>query len=145
MLICDGNLIESMCKCLVNTVNCEGVMGKGIALQFKRKYPNMFAKYVEDCDAGLYRPGTINGYYEADKIILNFATKDHWRYPSKVEWIHRGLLSLRDYLKTNDYSIAIPALGCSNGGLSWHDVFPIIEETLGDLPNHIEVYSPQRG
>lgn len=137
-----GNLLESQCNILVNTVNCYGVMGKGIALQFKKRYPEMYKKYVSDCDSELYSPGDVNGYYEGDKIILNFATKNHWRSHSKYEWIEIGLKRLKAFLLESGHSIAIPALGCSNGQLDWEIVSKMIYNELGDLDNLIELYSP---
>lgn len=115
-----GNLLDSNCDILINTVNCVGVMGAGIAKQFKDKYPRMFKQYKLDCSSGRYKPSTIIECNESNgKIIVNFATKDHWNNPSKLEWISDGLDNLNKYLVGTTYSVAIPALGCNNGGLDW--------------------------
>lgn len=138
-----GDLLQSECNILVNTVNCVGVMGKGIALDFKRKFPSMFKTYRDDCKRGIYKPGCIKEYLRPDGIIIiNFATKDHWRDPSNITWIENGLTQLHSYLLGTTYSIAIPALGCSNGHLNWSDVKPLIYQKLDTLNNHIELYLP---
>lgn len=140
-----GNLLESKCDILVNTVNCHGVMGAGIALDFKRQFPSMYKQYVADCNRGLYQPGKFREYPLRDgRIIANFATKDHWQNPSKIEWIANGLKDLRAYLSGTTYSIAIPALGCNNGKLKWSEVLELIYVQLDGLENHIEVYQPWR-
>lgn len=147
-----GNLLDSGCDILVNPVNCVGTMGKGIALDFKRRYTRMFDAYKEACKFGMVEPGHVYLWPElADPdqfgyklFIVNFATKKHWRDPSKYEWISSGLEQLRAMLHAlPDKSCAIPALGCGNGGLDWASVKPMIESTLGDLPQQILVYEPQ--
>lgn len=139
-----GDLLKSECDILVNTVNCFGVMGKGIALEFKTKYPAMFKKYKSDCEKKLYVPGSIKEYVLPDcRIILNFSTKNHWRDPSDYNWIESGLKELYEYLKGTTYTVAIPALGCSNGQLEWSIVSKLIHDALGDLENHIELYIPR--
>lgn len=138
-----GNLLESKAQALVNTVNCNGVMGKGIALDFKRRYPKMFANYVAMCHRGEVRLG--EPYIEAsdDVRIVNFPTKAHWKSNSRLIDIKNGLRFLRDRLaEWHVESIAIPPLGCGHGGLSWNDVKPLILSELRDLPIEIEVYVP---
>ncbi len=139
-----GNLFESHAHTLVNTVNCVGVMGKGIALDFKNKYPDMFKEYVQLCNAGQVKPGTP--YYYSDLFgtsIINFPTKDNWRSPSKLSYISNGLEWFRNnYQKYGITSIAFPPLGCGNGGLSWETVGPLMYEKLSDLPIDIEIYAP---
>lgn len=135
----EGTVFNSDAKTLVNTVNCFGVMGAGIALEFKLRYPEMFKKYQEMCKNGEYKVGRPK-LHNLDKIqILNFPTKNHWRAPSKIEWIEEGLkyFSL-NYKKANINSIAFPKLGTSNGGLKWNIVKPIMEKYLGELDD-IEV------
>lgn len=130
----EGTVFNSDAKTLVNTVNCFGVMGAGIALEFKLRYPEMFKKYQEMCKNGEYKVGRPK-LHNLDKIqILNFPTKNHWRAPSKIEWIEEGLkyFSL-NYKKANINSIAFPKLGTSNGGLKWNIVKPIMEKYLGEL------------
>jgi len=138
-----GNLLDSKCDILVNTVNCVGVMGAGIAKSFKDKYPRMFKQYKLDCEQGRYKPSTLIEYNETDgKIILNFATKDHWMESSNIRWIVAGLDNLNKYLNGTTYSIAIPALGCNNGGLDWNVVKELIYSKLDNLNNEIELYMP---
>src|SRR5438094_1301502 len=86
-----GNLFASQAQCLVNTVNCVGVMGKGVALEFRRRFPRMFEEYRRACEAKTLRPGQILPYTKEKPWILNFAVKDDWRYPSKLEWVEGWL------------------------------------------------------
>jgi len=138
-----GDLLQSKCNILVNTVNCVGIMGAGIALNFKNKFPSMFKTYVNDCKQGIYKPGYINEYLLPDcRIIINFATKDHWRDPSNIIWIENGLTQLYNYLVGTTYSIALPALGCNNGHLNWFDVRNLIYSKLDLLDNYVELYLP---
>ena len=144
MIIKIGNMFESKATTLVNTVNCVGVMGKGVALEFKNRYPAMFKEYVNLCKQGTLRPGVP--YYYSDLYgasILNFPTKDHWKSPSKLSYIVAGLKWFRDHYKEHGItSIAFPPLGCGNGGLSWELVGPLMYELLKDLPIDIEIYAP---
>lgn len=139
-----GNIFESKCDTLVNTVNCVGVMGKGIALDFKRRYPDMFYEYVKRCNAGHVNPGRPYLYNNGDGVsILNFPTKVHWRSPSKLQYIVDGLdWFVLNYQKLEITSIAFPPLGCGNGGLSWSIVGPVMFDKLNSLPIHIEIYAP---
>lgn len=139
-----GNLFNTTMQTLVNTVNCVGVMGKGIALDFKQRYPDMFKEYVALCEQNKVHPG--QPYIYRDLIgtsILVFPTKDHWRSPSKLQYIIDGLdWFVKNYQKYGITSIAFPPLGCGNGGLSWDVVGPIMYEKLNNLPIDIEVYAP---
>ena len=124
---------------IVNTVNCVGVMGKGIALQFKNKWPKNFKLYEAACKAHQVRLGKMfvfdAGAYARPNFIINFPTKDHWRGKSKIEFIQDGLVDLIAQIKRlNIQSIAIPPLGCGNGGLDWDDVRPLIFAVLAELP-----------
>src|SRR5947209_18574610 len=92
-----GDIFESKAQVVVNTVNCKGVMGKGLALAFKQKYPDMFVAYEQDCKAGRLRIGRPRLYQESTPWILNFPTKDHWRFPSKLEYIEKGLAFLVEH------------------------------------------------
>ncbi len=144
MIVKIGDLFTSKCSTIVNTVNCVGVMGKGIALEFKKRYPEMFMDYVLKCDRGEVKPG-IPYYFqeESDYGILNFPTKDHWRSPSHLQYVIDGLDWFVDnYEKLNIKSIAFPPLGCGNGGLSWDVVGPIMYQKLYGLPLNIEIYAP---
>lgn len=128
-------VFNSNCDAIVNTVNCVGVMGAGLALEFALRYPNMLKQYVKDCENKLVETGKVNLYIDDGQIILNFPTKFHWKYPSKIEWIEKGLDYIsQNYKSWNVKSIALPPLGCSNGGLNFDkDVKPLIETKLTKL------------
>jgi O-acetyl-ADP-ribose deacetylase (regulator of RNase III) len=142
-----GNLFESSAKTVVNTVNCVGVMGKGIALEFKKRYPAMFADYVKRCDAGLVQLG--QPYHFSDLFgasIVNFPTKKHWRSASHLQDIEDGLdYFVSHYQQWGIESVAFPALGCGNGGLEWSAVGPLMYQKLSSLPIPIEIYAPPNG
>lgn len=139
-----GDIFESKMDVLVNTINCVGVMGKGIASSFKNKYPEMFIEYKRMCDKKLVHTGELYPYKIEDKVaVINFPTKQHWRSPSKLEYIISGLQWFTEnYEKLNIKSIAFPPLGCGNGGLSWEYVGPIMYKYLKELPIDIEIYAP---
>ncbi|MCI7443860.1 MAG: macro domain-containing protein [Clostridium sp.] len=143
-----GNLLESNAECLINTVNCEGYMGKGIAYQFKLKYPNNNRDYVKACKSGALKVGKLHYFKEDNKIIINFPTKDKWRQKSKIEYIIYGmdsLVNLLPILKVK--SIAIPPLGCGNGGLEWNDVKSLIVTKLSEIKDEYDfyIYEPSSG
>ena len=125
-------IFDSNAQTLVNTINCVGVMGKGIALEFKNKYPAMFDKYKSFCDKGVFKPGVLWIYKAEDgKWILNFPTKVDWRNPSEMSYIEAGLQKFVEIWKEkNVTSIAFPLLGCSNGGLNPDEVIPLMEKYL---------------
>ncbi len=133
---------------IVNTVNCVGVMGKGIALQFKNKWPANFTAYAAACKAGQVRPGRMfvfdSGGLVKPNFIINFPTKDHWRGSSKIEFIRDGLVDLVAQVKRLGIrSIAVPPLGCGNGGLDWADVRPLIEAAFETLPDvEVRLFEP---
>jgi O-acetyl-ADP-ribose deacetylase (regulator of RNase III) len=134
-----GNLLEAPAEALVNTVNTVGVMGKGIALQFKKAFPENFAAYEKACKAGDVKLGSMFVVpvreLTGTKYIINFPTKAHWRADSKIESIESGLKALIEEVKSRGItSIAIPPLGCGNGGLQWSKVRPLIERAFADLP-----------
>lgn len=139
-----GNLFDSRAETLVNTVNCVGVMGKGIAAIFKEKYPEMFTAYQDMCARKEVQTGRLYPYYQNGKVrILNFPTKKHWRSSSKIEYIESGLnWFVQNYEVLGIRSIAFPPLGCGNGGLDWNDVGPLMYEKLVTLPIDIEIYAP---
>lgn len=128
-------VFNSNCEAIVNTVNCVGVMGAGLALEFSLRYPTMLEEYKKDCENKLVNIGKVNIYKDENQIILNFPTKYHWKFPSKIEWIEKGLeFIVQNYKKWNVKSIAIPPLGCSNGGLNFEkEVKPLIEKMLSNL------------
>lgn len=144
MKILIGDIFESQAKTIVNTVNCVGVMGKGIAKEFKERYPDMYKEYVLLCDQHQIEPG--KPYYYEDLLgnsIINFPTKKHWRSPSKLSYIISGLKwFVENYAKLNISSVAFPPLGCGNGGLNWELIGPIMYHWLKDLPIEIEIYAP---
>lgn len=136
-----GNLFNSKSEVLVNAVNCVGVMGKGIALQFKQKFPaEYFKAYKTACQNGELAIGKVQVYELKNtqtnpRYIINFPTKNHWRELSKIEYIESGLQSLTEAVEQYEIkSIAMPALGCGLGGLDWNDVKPLIEKAFVDLP-----------
>lgn len=154
-----GDLFASHSKVLVNTVNCVGVMGKGVALEFKKRYPYCVPLYIKACKKGTLRPGgvlyvehAVQGSLLGDGTsqnsalayrpdIIHFATKRHWRGKSKIQWIDRGLRRLRDEcVKRQIETLAMPPIGCGSGGLSWDDVRQLIEKYLDDTNTTIEVY-----
>ncbi len=143
MVVKIGNIFESKCSTIVNTINCVGVMGKGIALEFKKRYPDMFMDYVRRCDRGDIKPGVPYVFQDGDVSILNFPTKDHWRSPSRLSYVTDGLdWFIENYEKFGINSIAFPPLGCGNGGLNWDVVGPIMYQKLHALPIDIEIYAP---
>lgn len=144
MIVKIGNIFESKCTTIVNTVNCVGVMGKGIALEFKKRYPSMYHDYVQKCDTGEVRPGRPFVYQNSDGTkILNFPTKDHWRSPSRLSYVIDGLdWFVQNYENYGISSIAFPPLGCGNGGLTWSIVGPTMYGKLCKLPINVEVYAP---
>lgn len=146
-----GDLLKDPSEALVNTVNCVGVMGKGVALQFKRRWPENYEQYRKVCHEKSLRPGRMNVFKidrliggEEPKYIVNFPTKDHWKAKSKLEYIEDGLDALADViLKYQIKSIALPPLGCGNGGLDWGIVRPLIQRKLGKFNNiDINIYGP---
>lgn len=140
-----GNILESSAQCLVNTVNCEGFMGKGIAYQFKERYPENNRKYVQACKNGSFSVGKILFVEEKGKIIANFPTKDKWREKSAYSYIEDGLSALiRGLYEREISSVAIPPLGCGNGGLEWAVVKKMINEKMASVKSEVIVYEPAR-
>ena len=133
---------------IVNTVNCVGVMGKGIALQFKQKWPANFRFYADACKRGIVKTGQMlvydSGGLLKPNFIINFPTKQHWRSPSQVAWIESGLVDLVAQVRQLGIcSIALPPLGCGNGGLDWAVVKPLIERAFAALPDvSVHVFEP---
>jgi O-acetyl-ADP-ribose deacetylase (regulator of RNase III) len=143
-----GNILDSTAQALVNTVNTVGVMGKGIALQFKNQFPNNYKTYKEACDNKELNIGDLlvteeESLLSGKKIIINFPTKTHWRYPSEYEYITKGLDALVNIIQEKKIeSIAIPPLGSGNGGLDWSKVRAMIENKLQGLNCEIFLYEP---
>ena len=151
-----GDICEEKVEALVNTVNCVGVMGRGIALQFKKVFPKNFDDYAEACKRGKVRPGRmfvtetetnqlpLFDHGHDPKYIINFPTKRHWRGNSRIEDIEAGLEALTEEIKERKIrSIAIPPLGCGLGGLQWSEVRLHIEKALDGLNDlHIVIFEP---
>lgn len=143
-----GDLLKSEAQALVNTVNTVGVMGKGIALQFKKQYPTNFKKYTKVCKEKIFDVGQLFVTEEetllyGQQIIVNFPTKKHWRNPSKYSYIEEGLKALVELIQERKIkSIAIPPLGAGNGGLEWLKVKALIEQYLSKVDCEIWVYEP---
>lgn len=149
-----GDMFDEPAEAIVNTVNCVGVMGKGVALEFKRRWPDNFHAYKRICDAGKLSPGKMFVFEIGDllqksdrQFLINFPTKQHWKAKSKIEYIERGLDDLvRQVRELNIKSVVMPPLGCGNGGLDWNDVRPLIEEKLSTLPDvKFIVFAPSTG
>jgi O-acetyl-ADP-ribose deacetylase (regulator of RNase III) len=143
-----GNLLEADAEALVNTVNTVGVAGKGIALQFRQAFPNNFKAYSAAAKRGEVRPGRMfvfdTNQMGFPRYIINFPTKRHWRGKSRLDDIRTGLDDLVRVLREYEIkSVAIPPLGCGNGGLDWGDVEPLIREAMQELEDvHILLYAP---
>lgn len=143
-----GNLLQVDAEALVNTVNCDGFMGKGIALQFKQAWPENFDAYAKACRAKEVRPGKMfiweSGRMVNPRYIINFPTKRHWREKARIEDIRCGLRALvTDIRRLGIRSIVVPPLGCGNGGLDWQDVRPLIESAFAELPDtQVQLFSP---
>lgn len=140
-------MFQSEADCLINTVNCEGYMGKGIAYQFKLKYPENNKSYIKACNTGELHIGSIHYYVENGVTIINFPTKDKWRENSKIEYIEVGLKELVKLIpELNVNKIAIPPLGCGNGGLAWTEVKKIIEDRLVTLEKKYDfiIFEPSK-
>lgn len=141
MKIIRGNIFTSHCHTLVNTINCTGVMGTGIALEFKLRYPDMFARYELLCEQGQIRIGSLWLYKNESRWVLNFPTKQHWRYPSKLDYLKQGLNKfMQSYKEKGIQSIAFPVLGASKGGLSEDRVLNLMESYLKECAIPVEIY-----
>jgi O-acetyl-ADP-ribose deacetylase (regulator of RNase III) len=141
-----SNMFNIPAEIRINTVNCVGVMGAGIALQFKKLYPRMFEEYRRKCVAGEIRPGELHIWQSLNgERIVNFPTKRDWRNDSRYEDIESGLLALKRFLASQGpVRVTIPALGCGNGGLNWSVVSAMISKHLQGLDCQIIVFQPSR-
>jgi O-acetyl-ADP-ribose deacetylase (regulator of RNase III) len=143
-----GNLLHADVDAIVNTVNTVGVMGRGVALQVSRAFPEVNKPYLRACESGQLRPGTVftvdRGGFDRPRYVINFPTKRHWKGRSKLTDIESGLAALRtEIARLGIQSVAVPPLGCGLGGLSWEVVRPLIEAALGDLPGvEVMLYEP---
>jgi O-acetyl-ADP-ribose deacetylase (regulator of RNase III) len=145
----EGDLLSADAEALVNTVNTVGIMGKGIALQFKQAFPDNYSAYEAACKRGEVQIGRMFVYhrnaFNNPRIIINFPTKRHWRGKSKIEDIESGLSALIEVVRTETIcSIAIPPLGCGNGGLDWKQVRPRIEKAFSQVPHvAVQLFHPE--
>ncbi len=143
-----GNLLDADAEALVNTVNTVGVMGKGIALMFKDRYPDLFKQYAAACANKEVVTGKVlplaTGELSGPRWVVQFPTKAHWRNPSRLEWVKDGLADLRRFVvREGIRSIALPPLGCGNGGLDWATVRGVMQEALGDLEGvEVHIFEP---
>ena len=135
------SLLSSNVQTVVNTVNTVGVMGKGLAAEFKARAPDMYKQYRILCDKNLFKVGQLWLWKKQPQWILNFPTKEHWKNPSRIEYIEAGLIKfVEKYEEQGIREISFPRLGCGNGGLNWDDVRPLMERHLGKLPITILIH-----
>jgi O-acetyl-ADP-ribose deacetylase (regulator of RNase III)/uncharacterized protein YwgA len=141
--VLEGDLLKSNMHALVNTVNTVGIMGKGVALEFKKRYPAMYLDYVKRCDRHEVKLGEPYVYQDDDHLIVNFPTKQHWRSVSRLSDIVAGLEYLEGHYKDWEIrSLAVPPLGCGNGQLEWRVIGPILLRHLRRLAIPVELYAP---
>jgi len=139
--IINGNIFTSKCQTLVNTINCVGIMGAGIALECRLRYPSMYERYIELCKENKIDIGLIWIYKSPDRWILNFPTKKHWKYPSRKEYLHAGLGKFMDtYQDKGIESIAFPLLGADKGGLPQEESLSIMKGYLKKADLEVEIY-----
>lgn len=144
-----GDLLKDSSEAVVNTVNCVGVMGKGIALQFKQRWPQNYKAYADACKYKQVKPGKVfihdMGQWAEPRYIINFPTKVHWRGDSKIEYIESGLRDLiAQAERLGIKSIALPPLGCGNGGLEWSGVKRVIFDAFEDHPDiQVKLFEPK--
>jgi O-acetyl-ADP-ribose deacetylase (regulator of RNase III) len=143
-----GDILKQDAEALVNTVNCVGVMGRGVALQFRRAYPENYKAYREACVRGEVQPGRMF-VFDLNRLVnprlsIDFPTKRHWKGKSRIEYVHSGLQDLVKVLRQHEvHSVAVPPLRCGLGGLDWRTVRPMIEEALSALPGlHVYLFEP---
>jgi len=144
-----GNILLDKSDAIVNTVNCEGVCGAGLAKEFKLMYEDNFRAYAEFCRQNRLRPGKIclyiieNSALYPPRAIFNLATKADWQRPSKMQWIKAGIAEIHLFVSTLNYkSVAIPALGCNNGGLNWDKVKLLLIQQFESVPYAVTIYNP---
>jgi O-acetyl-ADP-ribose deacetylase (regulator of RNase III) len=146
-----GDIFESGAEMLVNPVNCVGVMGKGLAAEFKKRFPDAFKPYKAACSAGEVQPGKLmvvqrpvrQNATPGPEYVVHFPTKNHWRQPSQYRYVKSGLEQLKELVASvQPRCVALPALGCGLGGLEWTRVRAMIEEVLGESDTEFLVYEP---
>jgi len=141
--ILSGNILDSTCQTLVNPVNCVGVAGAGLALEFKNRFPAVHEEYVGLCRKGAMTPGRPRLVRGKQNIVL-FPTKNHWQYPSDIQWVAGGMSILRAHRAAwGIESLAVPALGCGLGGLRWPEVKRVMVRHLFAMRTRAEIYVPR--
>jgi O-acetyl-ADP-ribose deacetylase (regulator of RNase III) len=141
LMFVNTSILESNAQTIVNTVNTVGVMGKGLAHVMRERYPEMYRQYKNLCDQELLDVGKLWLWKGPETWVLNFPTKRHWRYPSKLDYIEAGLAKfVQSYEEKGIREISFPRLGCGNGGLAWSDVKPMMESYLRRLPIRIFIH-----
>ena len=141
MKIIEGNIFTTQCQTIVNTVNCFGIMGSGIALECRYRYPEMFIRYKELCDKKSLDIGKLYLYKSKPRWILNFPTKYHWKFPTKLEYLEKGLIKFKEtYKEKGITSIAFPLLGAQNGGLTKEQSLSMLEINLKGMDIPVEIY-----
>ena len=141
MKIIEGNIFTTECQTIVNTVNCFGIMGAGIALECRYRYPDMFERYKEMCDKKQLDIGKLYLYQSSKRWILNFPTKNHWKFPTKPIYLEKGLIKFKEtYEQKKITSIAFPLLGAQNGGLSKDESLELLQKHLKGIEIPIEIY-----
>jgi len=137
-----GNIFNSSADAIVNTVNCVGAMGKGIALEFRRRFPAMFEEYQELCERHQLKPGQIWPYKKSKPFVFNFAIKNDWHFPSRVEWIEECLAKFVEHRhRLGATSVAFPWMGAMNGGIPIDTIKALMRQYLSEIPDlAIEVY-----
>ena len=144
-----GDILKAKADALINTVNCVGVMGRGIALQFKKAFPEVFKAYESACKRGEVMPGKVSVYdlnrFEQPHYVINLPTKRHWRGKSRIEDVESGLVALvAEVRRLGIKSVAVPPLGCGLGGLQWRDIRPRLENAFRELPEvHVLLFEPK--
>lgn len=143
----NGDMFKSGLTAMVNPVNCVGISGAGLALEFRNRFPDNYLAYQQDCSSpNRLMPGGVLTFKTNDEspiTIFNFATKKHWRNPSRIEWIVAGLHNLRTICQNIDVkAVAIPALGCGLGGLRWSKVYQEIVDVFKSDPIEAHVFGP---
>ncbi|HEC39773.1 hypothetical protein LCGC14_0525690 [marine sediment metagenome] len=140
--IVNQDIFKSEAEALVNTVNCVGIMGKGLAKEFKKRYPEMFKDYRKKCEKNQLKIGKIHLFKTLDHLIVNFPTKIHWKNDSRLEWIEAGLqYFVNNYKKWKIKSVAFPQLGTNHGKLDWSSVKPLMISYLEPLDIKVQIYT----
>lgn len=139
-----GDLFESGCDALVNPINCTPAMGKGLALEFRRRFPGLYGQHVKLANAGFIQPGQLTVFQGEGPIIIGLPTKRHWRDHSRLQDVALGVRAVRRLLEANPAvrSVAIPALGCGLGGLKWGDVKAVLLRELEGVSARIVIFPP---